>query len=44
MGIAVQGLREALKVYHSDTHPELWSSAQLNLANALQYLPTSHPE
>jgi len=44
MGIAVQSLREALKVYHRETHPELWSSAQLNLANALQYLPTSHPE
>lgn len=42
-GIAVQGLREALKVYRSDTHPEMWSSAQLNLANALQYLPSSHP-
>ena len=44
MGIAVQCLREALKVFRRDTHPELWSSAQLNLANALQYLPTSHPE
>lgn len=44
MGIAVQSLREALKVYRRETHPELWSAAQLNLANALQYLPTSHPE
>ncbi len=44
MGIAVQGLREALKVFRRDTHPEMWSSAQLNLANALQYIPSSHPE
>ncbi len=44
MGIAVQGLREALKVFQRETHPEMWSSAQLNLANALQYLPTSHPQ
>jgi tetratricopeptide (TPR) repeat protein len=44
MGIAVQSLREALKVYTKETHPEQWASAQLNLANALQYIPTSHPE
>ncbi len=44
MGVAVQSLREALKVYKKETHPEQWASAQLNLANALQYIPTSHPE
>jgi tetratricopeptide (TPR) repeat protein len=44
MGIAVQGLREALKIFRRETHPEMWSSAQLNLANALQYLPSSHPQ
>ncbi|MBX9604565.1 MAG: tetratricopeptide repeat protein [Bryobacteraceae bacterium] len=44
MGIAVQCLREALKVFRRDTHPEMWASAQMNLANALQYLPSSHPE
>ncbi len=44
MGIAVQGLREALKVFTKETHPEMWSSAQLNLANALVYLPSSHPQ
>ena len=44
MGIAVQCLREALKVFHRDTHTEMWASTQLNLANALQYLPSSHPE
>jgi tetratricopeptide (TPR) repeat protein len=44
MGIAVQALREVLKIYTRDTHPEQWASAQLNLANALQYLPSSHPQ
>lgn len=43
MAIAVQSLREALKVYDRTTHPEAWASAQLNLANALQHLPTAHP-
>ena len=33
-----------MKVYQKDTHPELWASTQLNLANALQYAPTSHVE
>ena len=44
MGIAVQSLREALKVYTKETHLELWTSAELNLANALQYLPSAHPK
>ena len=44
MGIAVQSLREALKVYTRERFPEEWASARLNLANALQYIPTSHPE
>src|SRR6185295_1220577 len=44
MGIAVQSFREALKVWTPERHPQAWSSAQLNLANALQYLPSSHPE
>jgi tetratricopeptide (TPR) repeat protein len=44
MGIAIQSLREALKVYTKETHPDQWASTQLNLANALQYVPTSHPE
>lgn len=44
MGIAIQSLREALTVYTRDAHPEQWASTQLNLANALQYVPTSHPE
>ena len=44
MGIAVQGLREALKVFTRETHPEMWSSALLNLANALQYMPSGHQQ
>ncbi len=43
MAIAVQSLREALKVYRRTSHPEQWASAQLNLANALQHLPSAHP-
>jgi tetratricopeptide (TPR) repeat protein len=42
MGVAVQSLREALKHFRPDTHPERWSSTQLNLANALVYLPSKH--
>lgn len=42
MGIAIQGLREALRVYTRETHPDLWATSTLNLANALQYLPSSH--
>lgn len=44
MAVAVQSFREALKVYTKETHTEMWASVQLNLANALQYLPSSHPE
>jgi tetratricopeptide (TPR) repeat protein len=44
MAVAVQSLREALKVYTRDRYPEQWASTQLNLANALQYLPSSHPQ
>jgi tetratricopeptide (TPR) repeat protein len=42
MGIAVQSLRAALSVYRPDTHPQRWASAQLNLANALVYMPSRH--
>ena len=44
LGVAVQSFREALKVWTPERNPEGWASAQLNLANALQYLPSSHPE
>ena len=42
--VAVQALREALRVFRRETHPEMWASATLNLANALQHLPSAHPE
>ncbi len=43
-GIAVQSFRHALKVYTMEEHPDMWASVSMNLANALQYAPTSHPE
>jgi tetratricopeptide (TPR) repeat protein len=42
-GVAVSSLREALKVYTRDEYPREWASVTLNLANALQHLPTTHP-
>jgi tetratricopeptide (TPR) repeat protein len=42
--IAVQALRDALKVYTRDAYPDAWASTTLNLANALQYAPTGDPE
>ncbi len=44
VGVAVNSLRSALKVYTPQTHPVAWASTQLNLANALQYLPSVHQE
>ena len=44
LGVAVQSLRAALRVYTRESHPEQWSSGRLNLANALQYLPSQHRE
>lgn len=41
--IAVQALRAALSVYDPDQHPHEWTSARLNLANALQYVHSAHP-
>jgi hypothetical protein len=41
-GVAVQSLRNALKVYTPQSHPEQWASVQLNLANALVYAPSTH--
>lgn len=43
-GIAVQSFRHALEVYDRDRDPDMWSSVKMNLANSLQYLPSSHPE
>lgn len=42
VGIAVQSMREALSVLAPETHRDRWSSTQLNLANALVYLPSTH--
>ena len=42
VGIAVQSLRHALTVFDPERHPERWSSTQLNLANALVYMPSAH--
>jgi tetratricopeptide (TPR) repeat protein len=42
--VAVQSFREALKVYDRERTPEAWVSTQLNLANALQYMHSAHPE
>ena len=44
LAVAVQSFREALKVYTREAYPDQWSSAMLNMANALQYLPSSHPQ
>ncbi len=40
--IAVQSLREALEIFDPDAHGGMWEAATLNLANALQHLPSSH--
>jgi hydrogenase maturation protease len=42
-GIAVQSFRHALKIYDREAHPDMWATVSMNLANALQYLPSSHP-
>jgi tetratricopeptide (TPR) repeat protein len=42
IGVAVQSLREALTHFTPETHAERWSSTQLNLANALVYMPSKH--
>jgi tetratricopeptide (TPR) repeat protein len=42
VGVAVLAMREALKVFTPDGHVDRWSSTQLNLANALVYMPSTH--
>lgn len=42
VGVAVQSMREALEYFTPETHPDRWSSTQLNLANALVYMPSKH--
>ncbi len=41
-GVAVQSMRDALSYFTPETHPDRWSSTQLNLANALVYMPSKH--
>ncbi len=43
-GIAVQSFRHALRIYTIEDQPDMWASVSMNLANALQYTPSSHPE
>ncbi len=42
IGVAVQSMREALDYFTPESHPDRWSSTQLNLANALVYMPSKH--
>jgi tetratricopeptide (TPR) repeat protein len=42
VGVAIQSMREALEYFTPESHPDRWSSTQLNLANALVYLPSKH--
>jgi hydrogenase maturation protease len=42
-GIAVQSFRTALEVLDRETDPDMWASVTMNLASALQYLPSTHP-
>ncbi len=44
MGIAIQSFRHALGIYTIEDHPDMWATVSMNLANALQHVPTSHPE
>ena len=44
VGIAVQAFRWALEALDREREPGQWASVTMNLANALQYLPSSHPE
>lgn len=44
LGVAVTSLRAALRVFAPQTHPGAWATTQVNLANALQYLPSAHQE
>jgi len=42
VGVAVQSMREALEYFTPENNVERWSSTQLNLANALVYMPSKH--
>ncbi len=42
-GIAVQSFRKARDVQDRSADPDQWASVTMNLASALQYLPSTHP-
>jgi tetratricopeptide (TPR) repeat protein len=42
IGVAVQSMRDALKVFTPNSHRDRWSATQPNLANALVYMPSTH--
>lgn len=42
--LAIQSLREALRYLDQENNTDLWCSATINLANALQYAKSSHIE
>ena len=43
-GVAIQSFRHALEPLDPVLHGDLIARVQMNLANALQYAPSSHPE
>lgn len=43
-GIAIQSFRHAIEPLVPELHSDLWARIKMNLANALQYAPSSHPE
>ena len=42
LGVATQALRACRRVFTPEQHPAHWSTATLNLANALVYTPSTH--
>lgn len=42
VGVAIQSMRDALDYFTPENNKDRWSSTQLNLANALVYLPSKH--
>jgi tetratricopeptide (TPR) repeat protein len=42
-GIAIQSFRKALEMVNPTDHPQTWARINMNLANALQHAPSSHP-
>ncbi|MCL8025403.1 hypothetical protein [Nocardioides bruguierae] len=42
LGVAAQSLRACRRVFTPQAHPGPWSTATLNLANALVYTPSTH--